>query len=158
MKAIKIISALCITFIFLQCASTNFEKQPPFKISSATYNNWIGGLPGVRGTKVEIHLSQKNQITFDSLFFKNSKTKIEKKEVKGEIILIGHFNTQRNQDIILDANPIKELKNKIPKPDKFPFDLKKNEAVISYQLKGKTKYFKVKDIQKQDSDSFSIKQ
>jgi hypothetical protein len=66
-----------------------------------------------------------------------------------KMLLIGHFNTSSrlNSDLILDINVAKEIKNSVPELKKFPFELKDNEAVLSYRLGGKTNYFKIKNIE-----------
>ncbi|KGL62556.1 hypothetical protein [Polaribacter sp. Hel1_85] len=149
----KILSILTIIFSFSQCGSTNFETNPPFKIDSAKYYSWVGGVPGVSGINVQIQLKNTSPIEFDSLYFRKKSTKVE---IKDASLLIAHFNTsKRNKpDLILHSDPKKELKNKIPEPDNFPFELKDNEAVLSYHLGGETRYVKIKNIKKQDRSSF----
>ena len=146
----KILSLLTIIIGFSQCASTQLVKNPPFKVETATYNNWVGGVAGVSGTNVEIKLSEKGTVVFDSLFFRKKSTKIE---VRGTT-LAAYFNTSNRAkyDVILNENPTKEINNKIPKVDKFPFDLKENEAVISYKIGTETKFFKIENIEKLKTD------
>jgi hypothetical protein len=125
-------------------------------MESATYTNWVGGVPGVSGRRVEIKLSEKKSVTFDSLFFQKKTTKIEIRETKGTTLLVAHYSTssRKNNDFILHSDTKRELKNKIPKPDNFPFDLKENEAIISYKVKGKIKYYKIENIKKAKEDTF----
>lgn len=146
----KFLSILTIIIGFSQCGTTKLIKNPPFKIESATYTNWVGGVPGVSGTNVEITLSEKATIVFDSLFFRKRATKIDVKQH----ILVAYFNTsnRKKYDVILHSDSKKELKNKIPKPDSFPFELKENEAIISYKVDNKTKYFKIENIEKLKTD------
>lgn len=146
MKTIKILLVTLIVFSFTQCKSSKFDKTPPFKILKATYTNWVGGQPGVRGIKVEIHLLKRGISSFHSLYFKNHKTTLETTIIKEKMVLIGHFNTSTRRDIILDANPIKELKNEAPINLKLPFELKKDEAVISYTEHNSIRYFKLKGL------------
>ena len=147
----KILSILAIVFSFTQCGTTKFETNPPFSIKSAEYYGWTGGQPGISGINVKIQLEGKSAIEFDSLYFKNKSTKIIKKDAS---LLVANFNTSKNipADVILDIDPKKELKNEIPKPKKTPFELKDNEAVISYKLGGKTRYFKISDLKKSNTD------
>jgi hypothetical protein len=142
----KILSLLAIIFGFSQCGSAKFDMNPPFKIDSASYTNWVGGQPGVRGTKVEIVLTEKLDIVFDSLFFNNKKTKLENREIDQATFLIGHFTTSKNQDKILHLDSKKEIKNEAPEKIKFPFELKNNEAVISYFINNKTHYYKLETL------------
>jgi hypothetical protein len=63
-------------------------------------------------------------------------------------MVIANFVSAIKPDIILDVNSSKEINNTVPENKKLPFELNRNEAIISYSLKGKTKYFKVKSIKK----------
>ncbi|WP_158840003.1 hypothetical protein [Polaribacter sp. L3A8] len=158
MKAIKIITIISITLLFLQCAGSKFDKKPPFNIQSSTYYKNINGIHKNTLSYIYIRYTSKDNIQFDSLYFRKNKIKIQIKTIEGLKYAFGEFKKNSiSKDFTLDANPIKELKNPIPNIQKFPFNLKDNEAVIKYQQKGKTKFFKIKDIQKQESDSLLIK-
>lgn len=146
----KYLSILAIIFSFTQCGSMKLQKNPPFKIEKSSYNNWTGGQSGVSGTKVEIVLTENSNIVFDSLFFKNKSTKVEIKTDSDKTLLIGHFNTSNRQkrDLVLDIDATKEIKNTIPEVNKFPFDLKDNEAILSYKDGDKIKYYKIINVEK----------
>jgi hypothetical protein len=150
MKIIKILFILALLFGFLQCGSNTFVKNPTFKVEKAFYNNWVGGQPGIRGIKVEMHLKDASEINFDALYFQGKVTKVEVSMKDGLAQVIGHFSTSKIQkrDIILDLDATKELENKVPKLDKFPFELKENEAVLSCKKGVKTLYFKIENISK----------
>ncbi len=146
----KILSILTLLFGFTQCTSTKFIKNPSFKVTKAVYNNWSGGQPGVGGIKLVMHLKNAKDIAFDSVYFQKKITKIEVTEKENAMHLIGHFTNSKSvkRDLILDADPTKELKNTPPLITKFPFDLKENEAVLTYKKGNKTVYFKLENIKK----------
>ena len=142
----KIILALVIMVSFTKCGSTEFIENPPFKITSATYNHWIGGVPGVSGTNVTIIYTADSNVTFDSIYFLKRSQKLELRESKGIKLMMGYFkneNPSEKPDRILHVVAEKEMGNKPPALNNFPFDLKEDEAVISYQNGSKTKYFKI---------------
>ena len=66
--------------------------------------------------------------------------------------MVGNINTSkpRGDDLVLNADPKKEINNKLPET-KIPFELAKNEAIITYTFKGETKYFKLKNIKQTES-------
>jgi hypothetical protein len=66
-------------------------------------------------------------------------------------LVVGYFISVETSDIIFDANPVKEMHNSVPTIKKIPFQLKENEAVISYKIKGKIKYFKIASVKKEKS-------
>jgi len=154
MKTIKFLLALTIILNFSQCGSTNFETNPPFEIESAVYYSWTEVQSGIRGLNVVIQLKGITSIEFDTCYFRKRSTKIE---VKGSSLLITKFTTSPKNvtDIIFHSDPIKEFKNKISEPNKFPFKLKGNEAVLSYLLNGEKRYVKIKGLKKRNANSFT---
>tara|TARA_R110002049_G_scaffold114646_1_gene265892 strand:- start:11764 stop:12252 length:489 start_codon:yes stop_codon:yes gene_type:complete len=156
MKIMKILSILTIIVGFSQCGSSKFVKEPSFNIEKAFYNYWVGGQPGVSGTKLEIHLSNSSEIIFDSLFFQNKTTKVEVNNLDNAVQLIGHFSTSKKmkRDIILDVNSTNEIENTLPNLKKFPFELKENEAVLSYKKGEKTVFFKIENIKEIEFKAF----
>lgn len=150
MKKMKFLPIIAVLFSFIQCRTTKLEQQPPFKIEKVSYHNWTGGQPGVGGTNIEIKLKEKSNIKFDSIFFQNKSTAAEINTAANGMILIGYFNTFKRQrkDLILDSNVVKEMKNTLPDRRNFPFQLKENEAILSYKIENKIKYFKITDIEK----------
>ena len=152
----KLVGILIMVISFMQCGSVKFDKNPPFTITEATFNNWTGGQPGVGGTRVLIGYSSSSNIEFDSIYFKDKITKIEMHSKEDKTFLIGHFNNSNREkyDIIIDADRKKEINNKPPEIVKIPFELKENEAVISYKEDGKTKYFKIENIKQVISEFY----
>ena len=153
MKIMKILCTLTLLLGFSQCGSNTFVKNPTFKVEKAFYNNWVGGQPGVSGTKVEMHLKDASEINFDALYFQGKVTKVEVSMKDGFTQVIGHFSTSKTQkrDVILDLDATKELENKVPSLEKFPFELKENEAVLRFKKGVKTLYFKIENISKVQS-------
>jgi len=150
MKTMKLLSIIAILFSFTQCGSIKLEKNPPFKLEKATYHHWLGGQPGISGTNIEVRLKENSNIDFDSIFFQNKSTKVEINTAVNKILLIGNFNTSKRQsrNLILDYNTVKELENRVPGLRKLPFKLKENEAILTYIIDNKIKYFKIKNIEK----------
>lgn len=139
MKFLKATILLAILTVFAQCKSVSFEKSPPFKIMSTSYNYWSGGQPGVSGIKVAIQIRPETTVVFDSLYFQKKRTKIEMQQQEGKQLVVGFFNTSTEQ-------PVFNAKKEPKKPVDFPFELQSNEAVISYLVKGKLHYYKVSNI------------
>lgn len=146
----KILSILTILLVFAQCRSSALVQNPSFKVEKAFYNNWVGGQPGVRGTKLEVHLKNAAEIIFDSLYFNNKVTKVEVLQKEEITQLIGHYSTSKRikNDLIIDIDPKNELQNTPPIIKKFPFELNNNEAIVSYKKGKKTVFFKIVNIKK----------
>ena len=156
MKTIKFLSILVILLGFSQCGGSILVKKSTLKVEKAFYNKWFGGQPGVRGTKVEIHLKDASEVIFVALYFQGKRTKVEVSKIEKFTRIIAHFSTlkRKNRNLILDADITKELENTLPSLEEFPFQLKENEAILSYKKEGKTLYFKIENIKKLQSISF----
>lgn len=149
----KLLGLFLITISLSQCGSSKFDDNPPFKVSKATVTNWVGGVEGASGTNVFVYVDKILKIEFDKIYYNNASTKIQiKKDANGTPIIAGYFDastTNKPKDIVLNASSEKEFGNELPSEvKKFPFELKHNEAVISYKKGAKTLYYKVKNIQK----------
>lgn len=155
MKIIASFLITCFTLLFIECKSSQFVANPEFNVSNATYHTWIGAQPGVGGTTIKIEVENANEINFGAIYFRGKQTKLERSKKNKSVILIGHFPKKTTtKELILDKNPVKELENDLPKDVSiFPFQLEKNEIVISYSYKEKIKYFKT-TITKQKTKHF----
>ena len=149
MKILKILSVFTIIFSLLQCGSINFEMSPPFEINSAAYFSWVGGQPGISGMNLKISYTSDKNIQFDSIYFRKRIVKLKASNLEDQKMIVGHFNTSSpNREIVLQLDPMKEMKNEIPQIKKFPFELNENEAIISYKVNDEIKYFKIKIVKK----------
>jgi hypothetical protein len=152
----KNITFLFLTLSLITCKSISFDKKPPFKITEASYKNWVGGQPGVHGINVYINYTSKNAVDFDSIYFRNQTGKLEIKKHPETNLLVGYFNTSttnNKKDLLLqreDKKSYSTIKNEL----KIPFILKENEAVISFTEAGTTKYYKVLNLKKEASDFY----
>ncbi|TXD50580.1 MULTISPECIES: hypothetical protein [unclassified Polaribacter] len=156
MKKIKMGFIVLMFVLFFQCRSLQFDQNPPFKITSAVHQYWVGGQPGIKGVNIIIGYSSKKKIEFDSIFFDKRVANLQSKnsETETETLVVGYFIVNERKEMILDENPVKEFQNPIPIIKKFPFQLKEDEAVISYKIQGKIKYFKIVSVKKEKELNF----
>ena len=155
MKSIKLLTLLFGMLGLTQCKAVKFDKQPPFTIHSATYAHIVGGTPGNSTLNLILTYTTKEDVTFENVYFLNRKTKAVT-EVKGnKKIIAARYNTsttQNKSDLVLHSNTVEEFNNKLPKEtEKFPFQLKEDEAVISYKKNNTLYFFKVENIKKRKS-------
>ncbi len=128
-------------------SSIKLEQNPPFKITNAFYNTWVGGQPGVKGYSVQFEIDNSN-IVLDSIYFRNMSAKLQKAISTLKNVYIGTFILpNRMKDYILHSDPKKEFRNELPDiSKKIPFQLNLNEAVISYIVENSTAYYKVTNV------------
>lgn len=123
----------------------SFEKNPPFKISEAYYQNWVAGIKeGGSGTNIHIHFSEIDpNAVLQNIYFRNRIL-----EAKGNINepkqFVGYLKNEAQRDVIMDADPLEEAQNTPPKT--FPFQLENNQAVLEYWFEGKKRYFKISNL------------
>ncbi|MGB5361752.1 MAG: hypothetical protein WBN17_00435 [Aureibaculum sp.] len=155
MKSLSIMATSLIIFtLFTHCGSAQFDKNPPFTINRAYYQDWFGGQPGSKGTFINIELAGavSNDIVFDSVFFKGEVTKLDLNTTTSMQVLKGNFISISHNDrnIIMHSDPKEEMVNKVRvTPKQNPFELPDNECVISYFIKKKKHYFKVENLKKE---------
>ena len=152
MKKILSISILAlISMSFSQCSSAQFDKNAPTTITKSFYQDWVGGRPGSKGTLVTIKMkTPETDIIFDSIYFNGKTVKLKSSYKENELTLTGNFivSTKPN-NLIMHADPKEEFGNMPPQQvKKIPFELQKGEAVISYVINNKKRYYKLSGIKK----------
>ena len=143
-----IYSAFLVIFMnFIRCKSQKFQKKAPFTITEKTYFDWVGGQKGSQGTTINIIGEfKKNTPEFSSIYFQKHKYTIVP-QIKGNTFSLTGNSSIFEQEMTMSDNNVDEYGNKPPKLDKdFPFNLQKNEAVIEYEIKGKTYFYTVTEI------------
>ena len=147
----KLIGFLILAFSLTQCASVKKEDIPPFKVESATYSHVTGGVKGsYNSTNLIINFTAKEAVDFQKVYFQNRITNAVVEQKGDKQYIAARYKTSSNdrKDIILHADPKQEFGN--TPTEKFPFELKENEAMISYAIGEKVHYVKVENIIKKD--------
>lgn len=140
-----------------QCKSGyQLEKESSLEIGDAYYQYWVAGVEG-GGSGINLFIPIKSvpeNITLDSIYFRNKKSTIE---MVNNNLAVGRFKSKTNtkKELIMSNEPFAEYANEVPKiPEKVPFDLKDDECVISYTENNRTKYFKISNIIKKEPKYF----
>lgn len=150
MKTLKIISLgfMIVGLIgSFSCSTTKeiSENNPPFKVLKSTYSKWNGGQPGVNGMLVSIEIDN-SKIELDSIYFRNIAIKLKQNKSTTNILYEGSF-VLPNKNLILDIDQKKEYGNPVPDvSQKIPFQLNKNEAVVSYSYNKRKNYYKITNL------------
>ncbi|MFV5694213.1 hypothetical protein ACM55G_02085 [Flavobacterium sp. LB3P122] len=120
------------------------QTEFPQEIKSVYFNKWTGGQEGTaNGTDFHIEFKKplSKEIKLDKIYFRNQESNFE--EVTKNTFIV-HFY-QKNMDLILDGDTLKEYGNKAPVIIKPKFDLKPNEALLEYTINNETQFFKIID-------------
>lgn len=138
-----------ITLLLSNCAGGKevlFVKEPPFKVQTAFFQNWVAGTEaGGSGTNVSIMLGTiMEEIEVKEIYYLDDVVKAVR-DAQNLDKYTGYFVNELERDFIMDENAIKEATN--TPPEKSPFTLTKNEAVISYMHDGEMEYYKISNLE-----------
>ncbi|REH56283.1 hypothetical protein C7448_101321 [Tenacibaculum gallaicum] len=152
----KLIGILILALSFTKCASVKMENNHPFKIESASYSHVTGGVKGsYSSTNLIIYFATEESVDFQKVYFQNRVTKAVVEQHNDKKFIAARYKTSLGddrKDIILHADPKKEFGNTPNAPtEEFPFNLKENEAMVSYVIGEKIHYVKVENIVKKDN-------
>ena len=148
-KVINIGIAVITSFFFLGCSTSKttldgFQSNPPFKVLEATYTKLVDEKSGVNGISIYISIDNA-EVKLDTVYFRNNSGKlkldkdISKTEYIGSLVM-----PNKDNDLQLNIDSKKEFGNQVPDiSQKIPFQLKANEAVVSYFFNNKINYFKI---------------
>lgn len=141
-----------LLFIFIgiftvSCNSnkTVFEKNPPFSLQKATYQHWFAGVQEAgRGVRIELIFEEiQSNIKIENIYFGAQKLHLVQ-DRNDQMTFRASATFPPKEDLIMDSNSVMELNN--PRPSLVsddPFQLQPDEAVITYELKGKTYHYKL---------------
>jgi len=148
----KIVNILLLGIIicnFFSCGTAKtthngFVKKPPFKVLEATYTKWIDDGLGVNGFLIYITIDN-TRVTLDTAYFRNTSVIIALNKNLPKNTYVGKLILKNvNKDMQLHIDSKKEFGNQVPDiSQKIPFQLKSNQAVVSYLLNNKINYFKI---------------
>ncbi|GER58719.1 hypothetical protein ULMA_08270 [Patiriisocius marinus] len=152
----KLIIIQITTLILVGCNSTkeqtntnkdyNFIESPSFTIIESYYQHWVAGVQG-GGSGINVTIKLDNfvkGVTFENLFFEGKSAPLKEQKINTQVYQ-AKFKGDNNNEIIMDGEIINEMAN--TPPVKIPFNLNKNEAVVSYIENGKLKFFKISALQ-----------
>lgn len=128
--------------------SQELVESPPFKTGDVVSEDWVSA-EGEKGTNLFVPITEGKDIELDSVYFRGNIVKLEKIKRDSYLVFIGKFEDapQSERDFVMHADPKKEVGNIPPLPKrKLPFELKDNEAIVSFVEDGKEKYFKIENI------------
>ena len=124
-------------------------QNPPFIFGDVYYQDWVAGVKeGGSGTNVHITFSSfVEDVVIMDLYFRNKVVKAQNSP-QNRNQYVGYFKNDAIPDLIMDIDPVKEAQNTPVMP--FPFNLKDDEAVVSYLHKGEVKYAKVSNMRRKE--------
>lgn len=161
MRVVKFFTRyITLALLVVNCSSAQkLQEQSPIDFGDVYYRKWISGVKGGgSGLNLVITVSEPmpQNIHLDSVYFRGKASKLER--IKDDnILFIGRFKSLFNQkqDIIMSSDPTKEYGNELPEVlSSNTFELKDDECVVSYTMKGNTKYYKIKNLREKPAEHY----
>lgn len=165
--------SLLLTFILTMgvsgCSSQKkLVAEAPFEVDKPACTKVIGGREASgMGFELEIpvNFTAGQEIDFSEVYFRGYILPSETETREGQQVVLCAFQQQAGKpDIVMDADPYKEVGNQPPnlnkgKSTRFPFTLEDDEAVLSYSLSGREKvyYYKVTGIKEKPARIYPSK-
>jgi len=125
-------------------------EKAPFKFTKKTYQEYVVPFEGKKGITLHFQGEMTHpNVYFESVFFRD-------KEIKLSPLFSGNnFEFTADYSIAYEEKDDRQMintargeyGNKPPVKSENPFDLKDDEAVILYNVKGKQSYYKISDMQ-----------
>ncbi|MFD1094476.1 hypothetical protein [Salegentibacter chungangensis] len=94
---------------------------------------------------IPVAVIQDNRVKLESVYFKGMKSDLAQDEEQPNLY-VANFGVPQG-DFVMSDDPKEEYGNKAPqKPEKSPFEIDKDEAILVFTQAGKTKYYKLTGI------------
>lgn len=134
------------------------QEQPPFKIDSAYYQNWSGGVQGA-GTGYNLFLKIAAQlpenIKLTKVYFKNREANFETKP-QDTLLYIAYFKNDLNarDEFIMHGDITKEYGNKPPVAVSSKHKTGPGQALIFYTENGIEKSYLIGKVNEQQAAQY----
>lgn len=139
-------SSLLVLSLVTGCGSKKeLQKQAPAQFQNVYYTNSENGI----NLHIPVTVIQDKRVSLDSVYFRGMRSSLVQDNVQKNLYTAS-FNTADGMKI-MSSDPAEESKNTPPqKPEKAPFKIADDEAVLVFKEEGKTNYYKLTGIEEQN--------
>ena len=146
----KIIITLLTLFLAENCNQTAKQTNLLNEVESVYFQSWVGGREETGGGTnlfIQFKTSLPKGITFKKAYFQNLSTVIENRKNN---LYVAYFKFSKT-DLNLDGDSKKEYGNIPPEISKYTKQLEADQAIIEYELNGKSDILIIKNIKEKAS-------
>ncbi len=156
LPAFFLISFMIFIALFeVACRSTKhpFQKKPPFSIVEAKIVDWTGGVPHTGGTTLTLSVRDVPPALKPGYIYRGAqKAKVEIKNNSNASLWIGRFPSEPAKN---DLNMQEDFRGEYGNSaavmhENREIPLTKEQVAVSYYYKGKTRYYLIEDLVRQE--------
>lgn len=136
-------SGILIMTIITSCGSgKELQERAPAQFQTVYYMDTEDGVD----LYIPVAAIQDNLVNLESVYFRGMKSDLQQDSEQANLY-VANFSLG-SSDYNMSENPEDEYGNKAPqKPEKSPFKINDDEAVLVYTMNGRTQYYKLTGIE-----------
>lgn len=141
-----LVSSIVMLGLFTGCGSNKeLQERAPAQFQDVYYMKEDSGM----NLYIPVAVIQDNRVQLESVYFQGMKSDLEQDESRPNLY-VANFGIPQS-DYIMSSDPKEEYGNKAPqKPEKSPFDIDEDEAILVFSQGGQTKYYKLTGIEEKN--------
>lgn len=135
------LSAAIVLTLFACGSSQELQERVPTLFGKVTYTYSSDGIQ----LEIPVVAIQDNRMSLDSVYFHGMKSGLVQDEEKPNRY-VANFSVG-SSDMVMSSDPAEEYGNKAPqKPEKSPFKINEDEAILVFTQDEQIKYYKLTGI------------
>ena len=145
-KSLLKITGILVLSIFASCGSNkDLQERAPAQFADVYYTYTSEGIQ----LNIPVSVIQEERVDLQAVYFHGMKSPLVKSEENSNTY-IANFRVGA-QDMVMDVDSKKEYGNKMPQmPEKSPFKIDQDEAILVFGQNEKTKFYKLTGIVKKE--------
>lgn len=140
-NTLRFLSAAIVLTLFACGSSQELQERVPAQFGKVTYTYSSDGIQ----LEIPVVAIQDNRMQLDTVYFHGMKSELVKDQEKPNRY-VANFNIG-SSDMVMSSDPTEEYGNKAPqKPEKSPFKINDDEAILVFKQDEQTKFYKLTGI------------
>ncbi|WP_081208085.1 hypothetical protein [Salegentibacter sediminis] len=146
MKAPFFLFSIVLLSVLSSCGSNKeLQERAPAQFNEVYYSETEDGLD----LYIPVAVIQENRVQLESVYFRGMHSPLQLDAEKPNLY-VASFALGKG-DKIMHEDPKEEYGNKAPQaPEKSPFEIKEDEAILVFKQTDKTKYYKLTGIEQRN--------